>query len=170
MAAAARGAGPPPGAPPPPRCPPPPGAAPRPPAPAPPPRAGGGAGGAAVGEPLYAGVSAKLGLLADVRIELTIPRSVFWPVPNVDSVMVRFTRRADAPSPHDRRRLFALIDAAFAQRRKTLRNTLRRVVGPAVLSRAAEVAGIDLGARAEALAPDDLRRLDAAIAEVGALE
>jgi 16S rRNA (adenine1518-N6/adenine1519-N6)-dimethyltransferase len=115
------------------------------------------------GEPLYAGVSCKLALLARPEIALTIPRTVFYPVPNVDSVMVRIARREDAPAPDTRVRLFALIDAAFAQRRKTLRNNLRRIVDPAVLTQAAAEAGIDLAARAETLAPEDLVRLDAAV-------
>jgi 16S rRNA (adenine1518-N6/adenine1519-N6)-dimethyltransferase len=115
------------------------------------------------GDPLYAGVSCKLALLADPQIALTIPRTVFHPVPNVDSVMVRVVRRADAPSPEDRERLFGLIEAAFAQRRKTLRNNLRRVFASEVLTAAAQEAGIDLGARAETLGVDDVRRLDTAL-------
>jgi len=115
------------------------------------------------GHPLYAGVSVKLALLAQVRVELSIPRAVFHPVPNVDSVMARVTRRADAPDPVTYRRLAALIDAAFAQRRKTLRNTLRGVADGDRLTAAAEVAGIDLGARAETLDVAAIRRLDAAL-------
>ena len=115
------------------------------------------------GDPLYAGVSAKLALLAQVRVELSIPRAVFHPVPNVDSVMVRVTRRPDAPDPATYRRLAALIDAAFAQRRKTLRNTLRAVADGDRLTAAAEAAGIDLGARAETLDVTAIQRLDAAL-------
>lgn len=114
---------------------------------------------ARVGQPLYAGVSLKLALLAEVRIDLAVPRAVFHPVPNVDSVMVRVTRRPDAPQPDRYARLAALIDAAFAQRRKTLRNTLRQVTDLERLAAAAEVAGIDLGARAETLDPAALVRL-----------
>lgn len=123
---------------------------------------------ARVGDPTYAGVSLKLALLADVEVALTIPRSVFWPVPNVDSVMVRFTRRADAPTAATRERLFLLIDAAFAQRRKTLRNTLRTLAPPPVLAVAMTEAGIDPSARAETLGPHDLLRLDAALAAAAA--
>jgi 16S rRNA (adenine1518-N6/adenine1519-N6)-dimethyltransferase len=114
---------------------------------------------ARVGQPLYAGVSLKLALLAEVRIDLSVPRAVFHPVPNVDSVMVRVTRRTDAPDPDRYARLAALVDAAFAQRRKTLRNTLRQLVEPERLAAAAEVAGIDLGARAETLDTAALVRL-----------
>ena len=115
------------------------------------------------GHPLYAGVSAKLALLAEVRVELSIPRAVFHPVPNVDSVMARVTRRADAPDPVAYRRLAGLIDAAFAQRRKTLRNTLRAVADGDRLAAAAATAGIDLGARAETLDVAAIRRLDEAL-------
>jgi 16S rRNA (adenine1518-N6/adenine1519-N6)-dimethyltransferase len=123
---------------------------------------------ARVGDPLYAGVSLRLALLAEVRIDLAVPRAVFHPAPNVDSVMVRVTRRGDAPDPPTYRRLAALVDAAFAQRRKTLRNTLRRVVEPPRLAAAAEAAGIDLGARAETLDVAALRRLDAALTALAA--
>lgn len=118
---------------------------------------------AQVGQPLYAGVSAKLALLAEVQLELTIPRSVFHPVPNVDSVMVRVTRRSDAPDPDTYRRLAGLIEAAFAQRRKTLRNTLRAVADPDRLAAAASAAGVDLAARAETLDVAAIRRLDRAL-------
>jgi 16S rRNA (adenine1518-N6/adenine1519-N6)-dimethyltransferase len=119
------------------------------------------------GDPLYAGVSAKLALLARAEVVMAIPRTVFHPVPNVDSVMVRLVRRADAPDPPDRIRLFGLIDAAFAQRRKTLRNNLRRVVAADDLVAAADDAGIDLAARAETLSAGDLRRLDGALRRRG---
>jgi len=89
---------------------------------------------------------------------------VFHPVPNVDSVMVRLTRRPGAPAGEGRARRFRLIEAAFAQRRKTLRNNLRSLGADAeVLAAAAQEAGIDLGARAETLAPADFARLDAAL-------
>jgi 16S rRNA (adenine1518-N6/adenine1519-N6)-dimethyltransferase len=123
---------------------------------------------ARVGDPAYAGVSLKLALFARVRIVLSIPRTVFHPAPNVDSVMVRVRRRADAPTGAEAAALTALSDAAFSQRRKTLRNTLRTIVDPQVLVAAAEVAGIDLSARAETLGPDDLRRLNTAIGAIRA--
>jgi 16S rRNA (adenine1518-N6/adenine1519-N6)-dimethyltransferase len=118
------------------------------------------------GDPRYAGVSAKLGILADVRVELSIPRSVFLPVPNVDSVMVRLTRREDAPDPADFARIAAVLDVAFAQRRKTLRNTLRGLGTGEQVMGAAVRAGVDLGRRAEELTPAELVRL---ADEVGAM-
>ncbi|MEX2551311.1 MAG: 16S rRNA (adenine(1518)-N(6)/adenine(1519)-N(6))-dimethyltransferase RsmA [Nitriliruptoraceae bacterium] len=119
---------------------------------------------ARVGDAPYSGVSLKLALLADVRIERSIPRTVFYPVPNVDSVMVRVTRRDDAPDPATYAELAALVDAAFSQRRKTLRNTLRTVAGPETLEAAAATADIDLGARAETLDVGAVRALAEALA------
>jgi 16S rRNA (adenine1518-N6/adenine1519-N6)-dimethyltransferase len=118
------------------------------------------------GGPAYAGVSAKLGVLAAVSIELAIPRAVFLPVPNVDSVMVRLVRRPDAPAAAGFARIASVIDAAFAQRRKTLRNTLRTLGTDAQVATAATTAGVDLSGRAEALAPADLVRLTAAFGEL----
>jgi 16S rRNA (adenine1518-N6/adenine1519-N6)-dimethyltransferase len=102
------------------------------------------------GDPEYGAVSVKVALAATARIDRNVPRSVFWPVPNVDSAMVRVTRRPDAPERPERARIATVVDAAFAQRRKTLRNNLVRRYGEeavAALSRA----GIDPGVRAETL-------------------
>ncbi len=81
-----------------------------------------------------------------------MPRGVFWPVPNVDSVLVRFTRGAPRGDEALRGRVFRLVDAAFAQRRKTLRQALAPALGGP--ERAAEVlnrAGIDPALRGERL-------------------
>ncbi|WP_370469407.1 16S rRNA (adenine(1518)-N(6)/adenine(1519)-N(6))-dimethyltransferase RsmA [Egicoccus halophilus] len=122
---------------------------------------------AAPGDPLYAGVSCKLGTVARAQVALAVPRAVFHPVPNVDSVMVRIVRRDDAPRGPERERRFRLIEAAFRQRRKTLRNNLRALAEVTVLERAAGRADIDLTARAERLSPADVARLDAALADAG---
>ena len=106
------------------------------------------------GDASYSGVSAKLGVLADVQVVLHIPRGVFLPVPNVDSVMVRLVRRDAAPDPARFGRIATVIDAAFAQRRKTLRNTLRAVASADVLGSAATAAGIALTGRAEEVSPE----------------
>lgn len=119
------------------------------------------------GHPLYAGISAKLATIASAEVTLTIPRTVFHPVPNVDSVMVRIVRRDDAPTGMERERRFRLIEAAFRQRRKTLRNNLRGLADLAVVEAAAEQAGIDLAARAETLSAGDLARFDAALSARG---
>ena len=115
------------------------------------------------GDVTYSGVSAKLGILADVQVVLHIPRTVFLPVPNVDSVMVRLVRRADAPDPGRYARIAAVIDAAFAQRRKTLRNTLRSLGSATAVGAAATTAGIDLSGRAEEVGPDAFIRLGDAL-------
>jgi 16S rRNA (adenine1518-N6/adenine1519-N6)-dimethyltransferase len=105
---------------------------------------------AAPGSRTYGVPSAKLAWYADARLAGTISRSVFWPVPNVDSALVQFTRRP--PPDADRRTTFAVVDAAFSQRRKTLRAALASLCGSAAaaeeLLRAAEV---DHGLRGEAL-------------------
>lgn len=119
---------------------------------------------APVGHAARSGVTVKLGLVAEPQLVLTVPRTVFFPVPNVDSVMVRITRRPGAPEGARRERLFRLVDAAFSQRRKTLRNTLRAVADPAAVEAAAAAAGIDLGRRAETLEVEEVERLDAALA------
>jgi 16S rRNA (adenine1518-N6/adenine1519-N6)-dimethyltransferase len=117
------------------------------------------------GDATYSGVSAKLGILADVAIVLSIPRSVFLPVPNVDSVMVRLVRRVVAPDPDGFARIAGVIETAFSQRRKTLRNTLRSLGTTEVVERAAAATGIELGQRAEELAPADFIRLADALAD-----
>ncbi|CAB4717839.1 unannotated protein [freshwater metagenome] len=96
--------------------------------------------------------SVKAAWWAEVKAAGSISRSVFWPAPNVDSKLVSFTRR---PTPGDedlRKKTFAIIDGAFAQRRKMLRSALSSLYGS---SRAAEAvllrAGIDPTLRGEAL-------------------
>lgn len=118
------------------------------------------------GDDLYAGVSVRLALAATVAVDLTVPRTVFLPVPNVDSVMVRVVRRPDALPRSDRRRVARVVDAAFAQRRKTLRNTLRAAFGDAGVD-ALATAGVDPSARAETLAVDDFVAIGSALAAAG---
>ena len=95
-----------------------------------------------------------------------VGRTVFWPAPHVDSGLVAFTRRE--PPVGDRAAVFAVVDAAFAQRRKTLRAALAGWAGSAP---AAEVrlraAGIDPGARGEQLDVTAFARLAATDAHVG---
>ncbi len=86
----------------------------------------------------------------------TISRQVFWPVPNVDSVLVAF-ERGEAPGTEEERiRTFALVDAAFQQRRKMLRQSLSSVLGSsAAASEVIERAGLAPTARGEALSMPD---------------
>jgi 16S rRNA (adenine1518-N6/adenine1519-N6)-dimethyltransferase len=89
-----------------------------------------------------------------------VPRAVFWPVPNVDSGLLAFERHD--PPPGDRDEVFALIDAAFAQRRKALRSGLAGWAGsPAAAEEALRAAGIAPLARAETLGIADFARLAA---------
>jgi 16S rRNA (adenine1518-N6/adenine1519-N6)-dimethyltransferase len=107
---------------------------------------------AGVGDPLYAAVSVKIAALAAARIAGPVSRQAFYPVPNVDSVTVRLDPRP-WELPVSRERLFALVDAGFAQRRKRLRNALSAgaQVTPAAVESALEAIGRPAGSRAEEL-------------------
>jgi len=106
------------------------------------------------GSRTYGIPSAKLAWYADVRRAGAVPRSAFWPVPRVDSGLVAFTVR-DAGAARDgvsRAEVFAVIDAAFAQRRKTLRAALSGWAGSAPeAERRLRAAGIDPARRGESL-------------------
>ncbi|MFE9187247.1 16S rRNA (adenine(1518)-N(6)/adenine(1519)-N(6))-dimethyltransferase RsmA [Micromonospora haikouensis] len=104
------------------------------------------------GSKVYGIPSVKLAWHAHARAAGRVPPNVFWPVPNVDSGLVAFTRR-EPPRPEvPRERVFAVVDAAFAQRRKTLRAALAGWAGGPDLAAAALVAaGVDPGARGESL-------------------
>jgi len=104
------------------------------------------------GSRVYGAPSAKLAWYATVRPAGTVPRTVFWPVPNVDSRLVAFTRHDPPATSASRDEVFALVDAAFGQRRKTLRAALAGWAGSAPeAERLLRAAGIDPGARGEAL-------------------
>ncbi|GLY35166.1 ribosomal RNA small subunit methyltransferase A [Amycolatopsis sp. NBRC 101858] len=114
------------------------------------------------GSRIYGVPSVKLAWYGPARKVAAVPRSVFWPVPNVDSALVAF-ERGDAPASDDRDRLFGLVDAAFSQRRKTLRAALAGWAGSA--ERAGELltaAGIDPKTRGEQLDVHAFARLAAA--------
>jgi 16S rRNA (adenine1518-N6/adenine1519-N6)-dimethyltransferase len=114
------------------------------------------------GSRVYGVPSAKLAWYAEARLAGTVPRSVFWPVPNVDSKLVAFTRRDPPPTTASREEVFAVIDAAFGQRRKTLRAALATWAGsPARAEEALRAAGVDPGARGEALTVAEFARIAA---------
>ena len=121
------------------------------------------------GSRTYGVPSVKAAWYADVRLSGTISRSVFWPVPNVDSSLVAWTRRQpptsdDQPDDDLRRRTFAVVDAAFAQRRKTLRSALSRHAGSADAAEQALVAAdVDPGLRGEQLDVADFARIARAL-------
>ena len=101
----------------------------------------------------YGAPSAKAAWYGEWRIAGRVSRRIFWPVPGVDSVLVGYARRAEPRGDDAERALtFALVNAAFAQRRKMLRQALQPVLGP--LDRAVavlEAAGAAPTARAEQL-------------------
>jgi 16S rRNA (adenine1518-N6/adenine1519-N6)-dimethyltransferase len=104
------------------------------------------------GSKAYGVPSAKAAWYADVRLAGTVSRSIFWPVPNVDSGLVAFERRSAPETTASRADVFACVDAAFAQRRKTLRAALATWAGsPAEAERVCRAAGIDPTLRGERL-------------------
>ncbi|MCL2783780.1 MAG: 16S rRNA (adenine(1518)-N(6)/adenine(1519)-N(6))-dimethyltransferase RsmA [Propionibacteriaceae bacterium] len=105
---------------------------------------------AAPGSRVYGVPSAKLAWFADVEFAGTVPPRVFWPVPNVESGLVRFTRR-EVPSPVSREKVFAVVDAAFAQRRKMLRSALANLGDTATIAAALDTADVAPTARGETL-------------------
>ena len=112
------------------------------------------------GSRTYGVPSVKAAWYADVRRAGAIGRAVFWPAPNVDSGLVALTRREPPPTTAGRAEVFAVVDAAFAQRRKTLRAALSQWAGsPDAAEQALRSAGIDPRTRGEALAVEDFARL-----------
>jgi 16S rRNA (adenine1518-N6/adenine1519-N6)-dimethyltransferase len=104
--------------------------------------------------------SVKAAWYADVRRAGTVGRNVFWPAPNVDSGLVSMQRRPPPSSGASREQVFALVDAAFAQRRKTLRAALRGWAGSADnAEQALRAADIDPRTRGEALGVAEFARL-----------
>lgn len=104
------------------------------------------------GNKIYGVPSAKVAWYASARRTLTIGRNVFYPVPNVDSALVKIERRPHPDTAATREQVFAVIDAAFAQRRKTLRQALAGLAGSAgAAQEALERAGVSPTARGETL-------------------
>ena len=104
------------------------------------------------GNKIYGVPSAKVAWYASARRTLTIGRNVFYPVPNVDSALVKIERRPHPDTAATREQVFAVIDAAFAQRRKTLRQALAGLAGSAgAAQEALERAGVSSTARGETL-------------------
>jgi 16S rRNA (adenine1518-N6/adenine1519-N6)-dimethyltransferase len=119
---------------------------------------------AAPGSKVYGIPSVKAAWYADVRRAGAIGRNVFWPAPNVDSGLVAWTRREPPTTTATREQVFAVVDAAFAHRRKALRGALRELAGSS--EAAAEVlaeAGVDPLARGESLTVEQFARLAEAL-------
>jgi 16S rRNA (adenine1518-N6/adenine1519-N6)-dimethyltransferase len=115
------------------------------------------------GSRVYGVPSVKLAWHAEARQAGKVPPAVFWPVPNVDSGLVAFTRREPPRADVTREEVFAVVDAAFAQRRKTLRSALAGWAGSAAeAERLLKAAGTDPAARGEQLDVVSFARLAAA--------
>ncbi len=108
---------------------------------------------AAPGSKVYGVPSAKLAWYADSNLAGNVGRNIFWPVPNVDSALVYFVKRATPLGDESLRlKTFAVIDAAFSQRRKTLRQALADFAGsPALAEELLIRAGVNPTLRGEAL-------------------
>ena len=118
------------------------------------------------GSKVYGAPSVKAAWYGPWRLAGTVSRQVFWPVPNVDSVLVGFRRDAEPRGDEALRvQTFRIVDAAFQQRRKMLRQALAGVLGGSSASASAvlEGAGVDPTARGEQLTVDDFVRVARAI-------
>lgn len=112
------------------------------------------------GSRTYGAPSVKLAWYGRAEPAGSVSRSVFWPAPNVDSSLVRFTRGAPPPTTAPRRAVFAVVEAAFAQRRKSLRAALAGWAGSPVLAeQALRDAGVDPGLRGERLGVEEFARI-----------
>ena len=117
------------------------------------------------GSRTYGVPSAKLAWYAAARRVGSVPPTVFWPVPNVDSGLVELRRRAPPATTATREQVFAVVDAAFAQRRKMLRGALAGLFGSAAAAVAGLTsAGVDPQARGEVLGIGDFARIAEALA------
>lgn len=101
----------------------------------------------------YGSLSVAVQYYAQAQTVLKVPPTCFFPAPDVDSTVVRLTRRPYPVRPADEAWMFTLVRASFAMRRKTILNNLSAVQGldkPAILQ-ALEQCGIDAGVRGETL-------------------
>jgi 16S rRNA (adenine1518-N6/adenine1519-N6)-dimethyltransferase len=118
---------------------------------------------AAPGSKIYGVPSLKAAWYADVELVGRVGRNVFWPAPNVDSGLVSLVRRDPPETTASREEVFRCIDAAFLQRRKSLRQALATWAGsPAAAEVALTAAGVDPKARGEQLGIADFARIAAA--------
>jgi 16S rRNA (adenine1518-N6/adenine1519-N6)-dimethyltransferase len=117
------------------------------------------------GTKVYGVPSVKASWFGETRRVGLIGRAVFWPVPNVDSGLVSIVRRPPPQTSVSRGAVFAVVDAAFAQRRKTLRAALSGIAGsPSRAEAALRAANVDPGLRGERLGVSDFVRVAEALA------
>ena len=122
---------------------------------------------AAPGSRTYGVPSVKAAWYAELRRAGAIGRNVFWPAPNVDSGLVAWERRDPPAVSATREEVFAVVDAAFAQRRKTLRSTLKQLAGSADAAEAAlRHARVEPMARGESLGVEQFARVAEGLALV----
>jgi 16S rRNA (adenine1518-N6/adenine1519-N6)-dimethyltransferase len=116
---------------------------------------------ASPGNKVYGVPSVKANWYAEVKRAGSIGRNVFWPAPNVDSGLVSLVRRSEpVRTTASKKEVFAVVDAAFAQRRKTLRAALAGWAGsPAAAEKALVAAGISPQARGESLTVEEFARI-----------
>jgi 16S rRNA (adenine1518-N6/adenine1519-N6)-dimethyltransferase len=115
------------------------------------------------GSKVYGVPSVKARWYGEVSRAGVVGRNVFWPAPNVDSGLVAITRTSPPVTTASREQVFAVVDAAFAQRRKTLRAALAGWAGsPALAEEALRAAGVDPSERGEQLGVEDFARIAAA--------
>jgi 16S rRNA (adenine1518-N6/adenine1519-N6)-dimethyltransferase len=126
---------------------------------------------AAPGSRTYGVPSVKARWHCDLRRVGSIGRAVFWPAPNVDSALVALTRHRPPESTATRDQVFAVVDAAFAQRRKTLRSALAGLAGsPAAAEQAVRTAGVDPRSRGESLTVAQFARIAESIPDLGSVQ
>ncbi len=112
------------------------------------------------GSKVYGSPSVKAAWYGSFTTAGKVSRQVFWPVPNVDSILVRFERHEQPGTEAERLATFELVDAAFQQRRKMLRQALAGVLGgSAAASARLEAAGLAPTARGEELTVADYLRV-----------
>ncbi|PCE15985.1 16S rRNA methyltransferase [Microbacterium sp. SZ1] len=121
------------------------------------------------GSKIYGSPSVKAAWYGEWKLAGSVSRQVFWPVPNVDSLLLGFDRSdGERGSEEERRRTFQIVDAAFNQRRKMLRQALSGIFGSsAAASDALVAAGVAPTARGEDLTVDDYQRVAQQVVEVG---
>jgi len=119
---------------------------------------------AGAGDEAYGAVSVRVAYRATASIVRRVGRDVFWPRPKVESVVVRLDRLDRPPVDVDEARLWRLVEVAFGQRRKTMRNALRRLgLDMAAADATLRAAGVEPSVRPERLSLEDLARVAVAL-------
>ena len=119
------------------------------------------------GSKIYGVPSVKASWYGEVTKAGNVGRNVFWPAPNVDSGLVRIVRQETPGDEILRQRVFAIVDSAFGQRRKTLRTALGAALGaPARVDEILTIAGIDSSLRGEQIGLADFVAIARAAVQV----